>query len=294
MATHDDHTQVWHARDANAVLAELATSRHGLSMEEAAARLQRYGHNRLEIAPPASAWSILVAQFRSVVVLLLVAAAAIEEGRVIFDNIRKFVFYLFSCNLAEVLILLLAGLTGLPLPLLPLQILWLNLVTDTFPALALAVEPKEGNVMQRPPRDPEEAILSRPFLAQIALYAGLIAGATLGAFVIALDRGSEERAITVAFVTLALAQGLHLGNARSAGPVLTWGRIRGNPWALGALGAVVALQLAAVYVPALASILRVVPLTYADWALVLPAALIPAVVGQLLRVFHRGAPLRVA
>ena len=221
-------------------------------------------------------------------------AAAIEEGRVIFDNIRKFVFYLFSCNLAEVLILLLASLTGLPLPLLPLQILWLNLVTDTFPALALAVEPKEGSVMQRPPRDPDEAILSRPFLAQIALYAALIAGATLGAFVIALDQGSQERAITVAFVTLALAQGFHLGNARSAGPVLSWGRIRGNPWALGALAAVVALQLAAVYVPALASILRVVPLTYADWVLVLPAALIPAVVGQLLRVFHRGAPVQVA
>ena len=219
-------------------------------------------------------------------------AAAIEEGRVIFDNIRKFVFYLFSCNLAEVLILLLAGLTGLPLPLLPLQILWLNLVTDTFPALALAVEPKEGDVMQRPPRNPDEAILSRSFLGQIALYAVLIAGATLGAFVIALDRGPEERAITVAFVTLALAQGFHLGNARSAGPVLSWARIRANPWALGALGAVVALQLAAVYVPGLASVLRVVPLTSADWMLVLPAALTPAVVGQLLRVFRRGAPVQ--
>ena len=214
-------------------------------------------------------------------------AAAIEEGRVIFDNIRKFVFYLFSCNLAEVIILLAAGLTGLPLPLLPLQILWLNIVTDTFPALALALEPREGDVMKRPPRDPDEAILSRPFLSQIALYATLIAAATLGAFLIALDRGSEERAITIAFVTLALAQGLHLGNARSDGPVVSWARIGSNPWALGALGLVVALQLAAVYAPVLASVLRTVPLTRADWALVLPAAAIPAVVGQGLRLIRR-------
>ena len=87
--------------------------------------------------------------------------AAVEHGRVIFDNIRKFVFYLFSCNLAEVLVLLIAGASGLPSPLLPLQILWLNMVTDTFPALALALEPAEPGIMRRPPRDPERAILSR-------------------------------------------------------------------------------------------------------------------------------------
>ena len=76
-------------------------------------------------------------------------AAAVEEGRIIFDNIRKFVFYLFSCNVAEVLVLLFAALAGLPMPLMPLQILWLNMVTDTFPALALALEPGDANVMER-------------------------------------------------------------------------------------------------------------------------------------------------
>jgi Ca2+-transporting ATPase len=219
-------------------------------------------------------------------------AAAIEEGRVIFDNIRKFVFYLFSCNLAEVLILLVAGLTGLPLPLLPLQILWLNLVTDTFPALALAVEPSEGEVMRRPPRDPDEAILSPGFLGQIALYATLIAGSTLGAFVVALERGPQERAITIAFVTLALAQAFHLGNARSASAVLSPRRAGANRWALGALALVVGLQLAAVYVPALAAILRVVPLALADWSIVLPAALLPAVLGQLIRLRRDRNPRR--
>lgn len=211
-------------------------------------------------------------------------AAAVEEGRVIFDNIRKFVFYLFSCNLAEVLILLVAGLTGLPQPLLPLQILWLNLVTDTFPALALAVEPREVDVMKRPPRDPEEAILSRSFLGTIVIYALMITLSTLAAFLLALERGLLERAVTVAFMTLALAQGFHLGNARSAGSVLSVQRVGANRWALGALALVIGLQLAAVYAPWLAGVLGVVPLTLGDWGLVLPAALLPAVVGQLLRL----------
>src|SRR5215210_1424021 len=104
-----------------------------------------------------------------------------EEGRVIFDNIRKFVFYLFSCNLAEVLVLLGAGVVGLPQPLYPLQIFWLNLITDTFPALALAAEPAEQNVMARPPRDPQEAILSVTFFSGVAFYAALIALSTMAA-----------------------------------------------------------------------------------------------------------------
>ena len=89
--------------------------------------------------------------------------AAVEEGRIIFDNIRKFVFYLFSCNVAEVLVLLFAALGGLPMPLMPLQILWLNMVTDTFPALALALEPGDADVMARPPRNPAEALSCSTF-----------------------------------------------------------------------------------------------------------------------------------
>ena len=111
-------------------------------------------------------------------------AAAVEEGRIIFDNIRKFVFYLFSCNVAEVLVLLFAALGGLPMPLLPLQILWLNMVTDTFPALALALEPGDADVMARPPRNPAEALLSRPFLVSVLFYGSLITAATLGAFLL--------------------------------------------------------------------------------------------------------------
>ena len=210
--------------------------------------------------------------------------AAVEEGRVIFDNIRKFVFYLFSCNLAEVLVILGAGLAGLPLPLLPLQILWLNLVTDTFPALSLAIEPAQRNVMSRPPRDPDEAILSPFFVRAILLYGGLITAATLTAYLIALRGPTPDaaRATTVAFMTLALAQTFHLGNARDVDPVVRWSRAISNRWAVAAVMLTVSLQLFAVYFPPLAGVLDVVPLRPADWLLVVPFAVLPAVAGQLL------------
>jgi Ca2+-transporting ATPase len=208
-------------------------------------------------------------------------AAAVEEGRVIFDNIRRFVFYLFSCNLAEVLVILGASLLGMPQPLLPLQILWLNLVTDTFPALALAAEPGQDDVMRRPPRDPHDAILSAPFVLRIAAYAVLIMMVTLVAFAVSLHGAAHQpdRAVTIAFMTLVLAQVFHLGNARG-GPVVGWRRATANRWALAAVVLTVALQLLAVYIAPLAGVLRVIPLTPGDWMLVVPFSLVPAVVGQ--------------
>ena len=214
-------------------------------------------------------------------------AAAVEEGRIIYDNIRKFVFYLFSCNLAEVLVLLAAGLAGMPLPLLPLQVLWLNMVTDTFPALALAMEPGDPDVMSRPPHRPDEAILSRGFLAQITFYGVLIAATTLSAFVWALDQ-SPVRATTISFMTLALAQILHLGTARSSDSVLHPGRALTNPYALGAVALAIGLQLVAVYLEPLARVLRVVPPRLAEWAIIVGLAAIPALVGQTIKLGRRG------
>ena len=215
--------------------------------------------------------------------------AAVEEGRVIFENIRKFVFYLFSCNLAEVLVLLMASVAGLPLPLLPLQILWLNLVTDTFPALALALEPAEPGIMRRPPRHPDASLLSRGFLRAIAFYATLITLATLAAYVWGLGTGDPARAVTIAFMTLALSQLLHLGNARARGPVLTIRRATANPWALAALPLVIVLQLLAVYWQPLAGVLRTVPLSPGDLLVVFALSAVPAIVGQVVSTQRRGA-----
>ncbi|HLU26173.1 MAG TPA: cation-transporting P-type ATPase [Longimicrobiales bacterium] len=211
--------------------------------------------------------------------------AAIEEGRVIFDNIRKFVFYLFSCNLAEVLLLLAAGVAGLPLPLLPLQILWLNLITDTFPALALAFEPAEPSVMRQPPRDPQTAILSAPFVRRIGFYSTLITGVTLAAFLWGLGGadGSQTHAVTLSFMTLALAQIFHLGNARRAGPVLDSRSVFSNRYAMGAVILTVGLQLLAVYWAPLARVLHLRPLDARDWLVVLPLSVAPAVIGQVIK-----------
>jgi len=213
-------------------------------------------------------------------------AAAVEEGRVVFDNIRKVVFYLFSCNLAEILVLLVAGLSNLPVPLLPLQILWINLVTDTLPALALAMEPGDQDIMRRPPRDPQDAILSRALVRQVVLYAALITASTLGAFLWALAVNPAQ-ATTMSFMTLALAQVFHLGNARSDGAVLKPRLAFRNLYAVGALGVTFALQLVAVEVAGLASVLRLTPLGLREWVIVLLLAAATALVGQAIRLASR-------
>jgi Ca2+-transporting ATPase len=214
--------------------------------------------------------------------------AAVEQGRVIFDNIRKFVFYLFSCNLAEILLLVGTGIAGFPMPLLPIQLLWLNLVTDTFPALALAVEPAEDDVMRRPPRDPAQAILSGEFLRRVLFYAVLIAAPTFVAFWWGLRQSGPgtAHAATLAFLTISLAQVFHLGNARQRRPVLERSRMAANPLALWAVVLVLTLQLIAVYMPVVSRVLHTQAPAVEDWAVVLPLSLVPAITGQILKYVH--------
>ncbi len=211
--------------------------------------------------------------------------AAIEEGRVIADNIRKFVFYLFSCNLAEILVFFGAALAGWAVPLLPLQILWLNLVTDTFPALALALEPGEPDVMRRPPENPRAPILSRAGAQAVFGYAILLAGVTLAAvgWGLASGDGATGRATTLAFLTLGVAQVFHLGNARSTAPVATRDRALANRHAVWAAILAIGLQALAVGYPPLAALLGTVRLDVRDWVVVLGLGAMPAVVGQLLK-----------
>jgi Ca2+-transporting ATPase len=207
-------------------------------------------------------------------------AAAVEEGRVIFDNLQKFVFYLFSCNLAEILVLLGAGLAGAPAVLLPLQILWLNLLTDTLPALALAAEPGEPGIMRQPPRDPRAGILSGRAIRATVGYAALIASVSLAAYVWGNRAGGPALGSTMTFMTLALAQIFHLGNARSVGPVLRPRAVVRNRFALGAVALAVGLQLLTVGSPTLTRVLRLEPLGGQAWAIVAALALAPALLGQ--------------
>lgn len=212
--------------------------------------------------------------------------AAVEEGRTVGENTRKFIFYLFSSNTAEILVLLLAGLIGLPTPVLPLQILWLNLITDTFPALALALEPPEPALMNSPPRAPGAPIFSRGMLGAIGAYAAIIAVCTLAAFVWALQT-RPDTAVTIGFTTLAIAQIFHVGNARSRSPVLAPRVALRNPYAVGAVLLAVGLQMAAVHFPPLARVLSLRPLSVSEWLVVLAIGLAPAVAGQGVRLLRK-------
>lgn len=183
--------------------------------------------------------------------------AAMRQGRIIFDNIRKFVVYLMSCNVSEVLLVGIAVGAGLPVPLLPLQILFLNLVTDVFPAFALGLGRGEEDIMRQPPRDPREAIVDGRRWALIGALGITIMGATLGAFAVALFQLdlAPAQAVTVAFVTLALAQLWNVFNVRHATQGVFLNDITRNPYVWGALGLCLGLVALAVWHPGLSALL---------------------------------------
>jgi Ca2+-transporting ATPase len=212
--------------------------------------------------------------------------AAVEQGRVIFINIRTFVLYLLSCNVSEVMLVALMSALNAPLPILPLQILFLNLVTDVFPALALGVGEGEHGIMQQPPRHPREPMLTRVHWLMIAGYGGLITLAVLGAFGLAFTwlGLAEPQAVSLAFLTLAFAQLLHVFNMRQPGAALLHNTITHNPYIWGALAFCTGLLLAAVYMPGLATVLRVVHPGIGGWLVVVTMSVMPALVGQVGRL----------
>ncbi|MGE0422241.1 MAG: cation-translocating P-type ATPase [Reyranellaceae bacterium] len=206
---------------------------------------------------------------------------AIREGRIIFGNIRRFVTYLLACNLSEVMVVGIAVASTLPLPLLPLQILYLNLVTDVFPAFALAMGDGEANVLTRPPRDPKEPLLGRRQWLVIALHGAALTAGTFAALAaagwLALD---TRQSVTVAFLALAFAQLWHAFNMRSLRSGLLVNDVTRNAWLWGALllcGVLLALP---PYLPPVADLLHLAPLTGAMWSIVLACSLAPLVVTQ--------------
>lgn len=239
------------------------------------------GRSGTDVTREASALVLTDDNFASIV-------AAIEEGRAIYDNIRKFVRYLLACNTGEVLVMLGGALLGWPLPLLPLQLLLVNLVTDGLPALALGVDPPAQDVMRRPPRAPRESIFAGGLGKRIATRGTLIGLVTLLAFWITLrTTDSPEAARTAATCTLVASQLLHAFDARGERRAIWETPLRGNPALVVAVASSVAILLLMLYVPGPAALFQFAPLAPATWAVVVATALGGAIVAGVIETLRR-------
>ena len=222
--------------------------------------------------------------------------SAVEQGRIIYSNIRKFVYYLISCNLAEILIIFLPTALGKLLmpnlspdqyaPLTAVQLLWLNLVTDGAPALALGTEKGDPDIMDQKPRPPKEPIINNEMKIGVVMQTIAITSVTLLAFWIGLHH-DVRYAETMAFATLSISELLRAYTSRSEHYPLFKIGVFSNKWMNLAVGASLALVLAVIYIPVLNPIFQTEPLTGAEWELVLPLLLIPSIVAELTKVAIR-------
>jgi P-type Ca2+ transporter type 2C len=202
--------------------------------------------------------------------------AAIKEGRNIYENIRKFIRYLLASNVGEILVMLFAMILGLPLPLVPIQILWVNLVTDGLPAMALGLDKAEDNVMKRGPRHPKEGVFARGLGWKVVSRGFLIGSITLIAFIITYNQNPNELiyAQTIAFATLVMAQLIHVFDCRSEKSVLSRNPF-GNMYLVWSVISSIILMLVVIYYPPLQPIFHTVPIEPRDWMLILGLASIP-------------------
>ncbi|MBE0450752.1 MAG: HAD-IC family P-type ATPase [Clostridia bacterium] len=210
---------------------------------------------------------------------------AIKEGRTIFDNIEKFVYFLFSCNVVEILAVFITILLRLPMPILALQILWLNLVVDVLPAMSLAWEPAEVDIMKRRPRNPEQAIVTKGFLFKVLGNGILISLGALFVFIYGLESGyTEETARTMAFSTMAFGQLFHIFNVRDKNSFGLNKSVFKNPYLIGALLISFALQIVAVYSPFLNRVMGTEPLNLYKWFIIIAGSVIPTLIIQIFRL----------
>jgi Ca2+-transporting ATPase len=209
--------------------------------------------------------------------------SAVEQGRVIYSNIRKFVYYLLSCNAAEIMVIFLATLFGWPVPLTAIQLLWLNLVTDGAPALALGTEPGDPDIMDQPPRPTNEPIINKFMLVGIVVQTVAITAVTLGAFALGLKQGSIDFAETMAFTTLSISELFRAFTARSEYyPLLKIGLLKNKLMNWAVLGSLVLIMLV-IYIPFLQPIFNTAPLGWAQWLEILPLILVPSVAAEVTK-----------
>ena len=221
--------------------------------------------------------------------------SAIEQGRIIYSNIRKFVYFLLACNIGEILIVFGAMLAGLPIPLLPVQLLWLNLVSDGAPALALGLEKGDSDIMEQPPRSPKEHVINRSMAIGIAVVGIVDAIAILSVFYLALQRYPDHvmMAQTIAFVTLCGSELLRAFTARSEHHSIFTIGVFSNRWMVWAVLASFLAVLLVVYVPFLNPFFDTVPLSADDWLLMLPFFFASPVAMELLKLFFRSRTVQV-
>lgn len=231
-----------------------------------------------QVAKDASSMVLQDDDFRTIV-------EAIAQGRAIYANLRKFVVYLLSCNISEILVIGLATVAGAPLPLLPLQILFLNLVTDVFPALALGVGRGSERLMQQPPRPASEQIVERRHWLRIFGHGLVLSATVLGAMGVALLGLQLDRsqAVTVSFLTLALAQLWHVFNMRETGSGLFRNEITGNRWVWAAIVICLLLLGSALVFEPLRTVLQLVNPGMEGFAVTLSFSLIPLLLGVAVR-----------
>ncbi len=213
--------------------------------------------------------------------------AAVAEGRTIYDNIRKAIYYLLSCNIGEILAIFVAIMLGWGRPLTAIQILWINLVTDGLPALALGVEPAEAGVMRQKPRRLRESVFAGGMGARILLYGCLIGLLGVTAYYLGIRRGVPlATARTMSFATLAFAQLFQALNVRSSESLFRVG-LFSNKYMVLAVAGSISLQLLVMLVPFLQGVFEVTPLGLAHWEVVIALALVPVIVGELQKLAVR-------
>jgi Ca2+-transporting ATPase len=214
--------------------------------------------------------------------------AAVEEGRVIYDNIRKFIKYLLTCNTSEILVMVIGPFLGMPLPLLPLQILWMNLVTDGLPALALGVEPAEDDVMDRPPRSASETIFGEGTAVFIGVFGMMMSLITLG-IGWWMWNGDDDAWQSVLFTALIFAQlGLALEVRSERRSIFSIGWFT-NKAMLAAVGIGIAAHLAILYLPVLQEVFGTVPLDAAHFAIATAGAILLMAIVEIYKIFLRSS-----
>ena len=215
--------------------------------------------------------------------------AAVEEGRGIYDNIKKFVHYLLSCNVGEILVMFISSLIGLPVPLLPIHILWVNLVTDGLPALALGVDPVDPKIMQRLPRKPNEAVITKPRAFLMLGQGAFIAFCSLLAFgfVLFAEKRSLAHARTAAFVVLACAQLFHSFNCRNMTESLFKIGIWTNRKLILATTVSFLLLMLAVYAPLMQKVFKTDALCLYHWFLAVVISSFPLWAMEAVKLFNK-------